>query len=178
MKVGILGGGRWGQALARLVTKALHSPRYRVYESSDLCGVELAGAFVPALAMVIGLARSLGGAGVGMHAMVLTRGLAEGARLATAMGAEPVSLLGLAGVGDLVASHTRSDSVYFQMGADLANGKRDPDTVRIAEALLEISFEHGVDMPLLQALVDIVGGADPLDVVGNLMTRTAQPEMR
>jgi glycerol-3-phosphate dehydrogenase len=64
------------------------------------------------------------------------------------------------------------------MGADLANGKRDPDTVRIAEALLEISFEHGVDMPLLQALVDIVGGADPLDVVGNLMTRTAQPEMR
>jgi glycerol-3-phosphate dehydrogenase (NAD(P)+) len=162
----------------RLTTRALHSSRYRVYESRDLCGVELAGAFVPVLAMVIGLARSLGGSGVGMHAMVLTRGLAEGARLASAMGAEPFTLLGLAGVGDLVASHTRSDSAYFNTGVRLAAGTRDPASVKIAAALLELGREHDVEMPLTRALVDIVGGEDPLDVVGQLMSREAQPELR
>ena len=161
----------------RLTTQALHSSRYRVYESSDLCGVELAGAFIPVLAMVVGLARSLGGAGVGMHAMVLTRGLAEGARLATAMGAEPVTLLGLAGVGDLVASHSRDDTPYFRLGAELAMGKRSSESANIARALLEIGAEHEVDLPLTNALVQIVDGDDPLDVVGRLMSRSAQPEI-
>jgi glycerol-3-phosphate dehydrogenase (NAD(P)+) len=181
----ILNGGLCAGVIAspfsdvqRLTTQALHSSRYRVYESTDLCGVELAGAFVPVLAMVVGLARSLGGSGVGMHAMVLTRGLAEGARLATAMGAEPVTLLGLAGVGDLVASHTRPDSAYFQVGARLAAGERDPGSLRIATALLELGREHEVEMPLTRALVAIVSGEDPLDVVGQLMSRGAQPELR
>lgn len=180
----ILNGGLCAGVIAspfsdvqRLATQALHSSRYRVYESTDLCGVELAGAFVPVLAMVVGLARSLGGSGVGMHAMVLTRGLAEGARLASAMGAEPVTLLGLAGVGDLVASHTREDSAYFQVGARLAAGERDPASLRIAAALLDLGREHEVEMPLTRALVAIVSGDDPLDVVGQLMSREAQAEL-
>src|SRR5690606_5837850 len=64
----------------QLIVKALHSKRYRVYESEDLMGVQVAGAAVPVLATLVGLATNLGGAGVGMHAMVASRGLEEYAR--------------------------------------------------------------------------------------------------
>jgi glycerol-3-phosphate dehydrogenase (NAD(P)+) len=162
----------------KLTTVALHSSRYRLYESDDLAGVQLAGAVVPVLAAMVGLATELRGSGVGMHAMVLTRGLAEAARLARALGGDGATFAGLAGVGDLVAAQSRPDHPNFQAGAQLAQGKRDGGPLPIAKALLLRAAEHRVDMPLTDALVRIYDGEHPLEAVQRLMTRDAAVEAR
>ena len=100
-----------------LTTQALHSSRYRVYESPDLAGVQLAGALVPVLGTLLGMAMNLRGAGVGIHALVLTRGLAEGGRLARAMGADPQTLSGLAGIGGLSGDQVRQRCLEGRTGS-------------------------------------------------------------
>lgn len=158
------------------VTSALHSSRYRVYESPDLVGVQLAGAMVPVLHAMLGMALGLQGAGVGMHALVLTRGLEEAGRLSRAMGADPLTVLGLAGVGDLVA--TQATSAAYLAGLGLAKGKRDAGPDALAQAVARLGKLHGVELPLTEALVAVYAGAQPLDIVGQLMGRRAQPEHR
>lgn len=169
------------------LTAALHSSRFRVYESDDLRGVELASAAMPVLATLIGVAQNLGGSGAGMHAMVLTRGLSEMGRLASAMGGQPLTLSGLAGVGDLVAAQARPGHLYFEAGKTLVansaakkrrkakkTASRGPEA--LARALLTLANDHSVELPLTQALVTIFEGAHPLDAVGRLMSRRAQKE--
>ena len=160
----------------RLVIDALHSSRYRVYETADLVGVQLSGALVPVLATVIGLTSTLRGAGVGLHALVLTRGLAESMRLAKALGADPATFTGLAGVGDLVAVQAKKGHPSFEAGAALVAGKTEEGPLRIARALLVLARMHRVEMPLTEALVAIYEGEDPLDAVGRLMARAAVAE--
>lgn len=159
-----------------LVTAALHSSRYRVYESSDLTGVQLAGAVVPVLQTTLGMAISLQGSGAGLHALVLTRGLEEAGRLARAMGADPLTLLGLAGVGDLTSTLTSAPA--YQAGKALAAGQRDAGPAALARALLRLAGVHRVELPLTQGLVAVYDGAHPIDVVQRLMARRAQPEHR
>jgi glycerol-3-phosphate dehydrogenase (NAD(P)+) len=161
-----------------LCVDALHSSRYRVYESEDLAGIQLAGAVVPVLATVVGMAASLRGAGVGLHAMVLTRGLEEYGRLARAMGADPMTLMGLAGIGDLVAAQTRADHPNFLAGAALSRGERDKGPVALARAVARLGERLSVELPLTQALVGIYDGDHPLDAVQRLMGRRAQREHR
>ena len=161
-----------------LVTQALHSTRYRLYESDDVLGVELAVAFVPVLATVIGMATSLRGAGVGLHAMVLCRGLEEASRLALAIGGRPSTLAGLAGIGDLVAVQGTSSHPHFQAGVALARGDRTHGPKQVAEALVRLGAKHGIDLPLTESLVAIWNGMDPLDAVQDLMARRAVPEQR
>ncbi len=167
-----------------LLTEALHSSRYRVYDSGDLIGVQLASAAVPILAALTGLSTSLGGAGVGIHAMVVARGIAEFSRLAEALGGESTTLSGLAGVGDLVASQGRPGHANFDVGVALATAKKPTKKnaatapVRIARGLLTTATSRGVDLPLTQALVAVADGLDPLEAVGELMSREAQPEFR
>lgn len=161
-----------------IVTTALHSTRYRVYESDDLVGVELSGAVMPVLATLIGMAMSLRGAGVGLHAMVLTRGLEEAGRLAKAVGANPATLTGLAGVGDLVAVQSQPSHPYFRAGAALAKGDRSQGPRAIAETLVKIARERRVEMPLMEAMVAVWSGLDPIEAVQALMSRKAQPERR
>lgn len=159
-----------------LTTAALHSSRYRVYESPDVVGVQIASAMVPVLATLIGLARSLGGAGVGMHAMVLTRGVAEAARLAKAMGGDPTTMAGLAGVGELVAAQSDPRSIHFMAGAALAKGKREGGPQAAARALTQLSKARGVPLPLTEGLVAIYDGLDPIEAVQLLMSRKAVAE--
>ncbi len=159
-----------------LTTAALHSSRYRVYESADLAGVQLAGALVPVLQATLGMALSLQGAGVGLHALVLTRGLEEATRLARAFGADPLTLLGLAGVGDLVA--TATTSAAWAAGRDLAAGKRDQGPASLARAVHGLALSKGVELPLIAGLVAVYDGQSPLDVLASLMSRKAQPEHR
>ena len=161
-----------------LTTQALHSSRYRVYESSDLAGVQLAGAFVPVLGTLLGMAMNLNGAGVGIHALVLTRGLEEGSRLARSMGADPHTLSGLAGIGDLVAGQSREDSAAWLAGRALARGDRSQGPRDVAQALLKTAAAHEVELPLVSALCAIYDGLHPLDAVTSLMSRKAQPEHR
>ncbi len=161
-----------------LTVEALHSARYRCYETDDLTGVQISGAFMPVLATVLGLARSLGGAGVGLYGMVLARGFAEASRLARALGGDPVTLSGLAGVGDLVASLARPGDAYFDAGAALAGGDRSRGPVGTARALLGLARLHGVELPLTGAIVAIYDGLDPLEAVQRLMARDAKDERR
>lgn len=162
----------------QMFTEALHSTRYRVYDSDDLVGVQLAGAFVPVLATLIGMATTLRGAGIGVHAMVVTRGLEEAGRLAKAIGAQPSTLSGLAGVGDLVASQATAAHPNWQAGAALARGDRTQGPRAIAETLVKLARTTKVELPLTEAMVAIWGGLDPLDAVQGLMSRRAQKEHR
>ncbi len=159
-----------------LFTTALHSTRYRVYESDDLPGVQLAGAMVPVLATLIGMASALGGSGVGVHAMVVSRGLEEAGRLSRAVGGTAESLSGLAGIGDLVAAQGTPTSPAFQAGVRLARGDRSQGPRVTAETLLTRAAAHGVEMPLLRAMVAVWGGLDPLEALTHLMRRPATRE--
>jgi glycerol-3-phosphate dehydrogenase (NAD(P)+) len=159
-----------------LLTAALHSGRYRVYESHDLAGVQLAGAMMPVLAAVLGLARSLRGSGIGVHAMVLSRGLEEAGRLAQAIGADPFSLAGLAGVGDLVASQAVKGHPSYDAGVALASGDRSRGPIALGRALMALAEQHRVELPLTGALIRIYEGGEPLDAVQQLMARPASRE--
>ncbi len=169
------------QEVRDMVQQALHSSRYRLYGSPDLVGVQLASAAVPPLAALVGVTTSLGGAGVGMHAMVVARGVAEYSRLATALGGDAASLAGLAGVGDLVAAQGQSGHPSFEAGKALLTKKRrktagEPGPIRIARALVKTAESVGVDIPLTQALVAMADGLDPLEAVQALMGRRAHDE--
>lgn len=164
--------------VCRLTTEALHSTRYRVYASDDLRGLQLVGAAMPVLAAMLGHTRSLRGAGVGMHALVLSRGLAELGRLARAMGADESTLYGLAGVGDLEAVHARPGMPYYEAGRTLADKGEADGPWGLAEALLALAEQHGTELPLIQGLVDIVGGADSVVAVQRLMSRRSAREHR
>ena len=161
-----------------LVTRALHSTRYRVYGSSDLTGVLLAGAAMPVLATILGLATTLRGAGIGMHAMVLARGLEELSRLGQATGADPATFLGLAGIGDLVAAQAIPGNPYFEAGVALARSEDSAGPRHLVEALLRLSDRHGEELPLTRALAGIMNGDDPLDAVSRLMARAPSSEHR
>lgn len=160
-----------------LTIRALHSNRYRVYDTPDLVGVQLAGAMMPVLATLLGIAASLGGAGVGLHALVLTRGFAETMRLGAAIGADPVTFAGLAGMGDLVAAQARPGQPHYDAGVALARGDRSQEQpLAIARALLSLARMQRVDMPLLQGLVAVYGGLPAIDAVTQLMARDARAE--
>lgn len=164
-----------------MATAALHSSRYRVYDSADLTGVQLAGAMTPVLAALVGLARNLRGAGVGMHAMVLSRGLEEGSRLARALGADPMTFMGLAGAGDLVAAQSLPNHPHFEFGEKLAKGSPVDKTsgpASLAVAISRIAKQHRVELPLTDALVAVTNGASPIDAVQKLMGRAAAKEHR
>ncbi len=160
----------------RMTTEALHSNRYRLYDSPDLVGVQLAGAMVPVLATLIGITRGLRGSGVGTHAMVLSRGLVEAGRLAQAMGADPLTFSGLAGVGDLVAAQAVPGHPNFDAGLALAGGDRRRGPAILAQALARLAEQHGVELPLTEGLCAIYGGMEPLEAVQSLMTRPATSE--
>ncbi|MEN0063258.1 MAG: hypothetical protein AAGA48_13980 [Myxococcota bacterium] len=159
-----------------LATQALHSPRYRLYGSPDLVGVQLAGAMVPVLATLTGVAKGLQGAGVGVHAMVLARGLEEASRLARAMGANPMTFTGLAGVGDLVAAQAQPGHPNYDAGVALTQGDREHGPVAIAKALRRLAAFRKVEMPLTEALCAIYGGLEPIEAVQQLMARPATTE--
>ncbi len=162
----------------QLATEALHSPRYRLYGSPDLVGVQLAGAMVPVLAALAGVAQGLPGAGVGVHAMVLARGLEEAGRLARAMGADPMTFTGLAGVGDLVAAQSKPGHPNFEAGIALTKGGREHGPAAIARALRRLAAFRKVEMPLTEALCAIYGGMEPVEAVQALMARPATTEHR
>ena len=156
--------------------EALHSHRYRAYGSDDLMGVQLCGAMMPVLACLLGLMGALPGAGAGLQGMLLARGLAETTRLGQALGCDPVTFSGLAGIGDLVAVQVRPGHPAFDAGTAMAAGALDQGPVRIAAAVLPMARLVGVEMPLTAALVAMSRGLPPVDAVSRLMSRGAALE--
>ncbi len=158
----------------RRAQAALGSSACRVYASADLPGVEIAGAMVEVLAMALGLARGLG-LGVGAEAMIVTRGIAEGARLSARIQGDPRTFSGLAGVGELVAAAGLPDHLGHARGLALARGETDPGAAALCDALLA----HSRDLPITAAVAAIAHGqARAAEVVGRLMIRASGEEFR
>jgi glycerol-3-phosphate dehydrogenase (NAD(P)+) len=172
---------------ARRVQEILHSPLLRVYASDDVIGVQLGGALKNVIAVACGAAFGLG-MGASALAAVMTRGLAELARLGVALGANPLTFLGLAGVGDLTLTCHGELSRNRQLGVQLASGKTAKEVVssqkavaegyRTAAAVHALSERTGVEMPISEAVYLVCHqGASIRDEATRLMTRSRKDEL-
>lgn len=173
--------------LARRVQAILHSPRFRVYASDDVVGVQLGGALKNVIAVACGAAHGLG-LGASSVASLMTRGLAEMTRLGVALGANPLTFLGLAGVGDLTLTCTGELSRNRQLGQQLAAGKLARDIVASQKAVAEgyytaaavhaLAQREGVDMPISEAVYRVCHeGADLRAEAIRLMSRERKDEL-
>jgi len=166
------------QEVADLCQEALHSPICRIYTSSDMRGIELAGAAVSVLSMAVGVAEGLK-LGVGVRAVIVTRGIAETVRLGRALGADPETFRGLAGVGDLIAAASLPDHPGTAAGLRMARGGvADADTRSKAEAVLALGRRHNIELPLVEAVAAIAAGKlKPRLAIDMLMRREATREV-
>lgn len=175
------------RAVAERVQRMCHTGWFRVYTNPDVVGVELGGAMKNAIALAAGMGDGMG-YGANAKALLITRGLAEMTRLGVALGGNPLTFSGLAGMGDLVATCTSPLSRNRHVGEELGRGKSLAEVVAatkmVAEGvtsslpLLAIAAEHGVELPIVEHVVKVVhGGHDPRDMVAALMGREPKPEL-
>jgi glycerol-3-phosphate dehydrogenase (NAD(P)+) len=153
--------------VARMLQDRCHSPAFRPYTSTDVLGCELGGAYKNVVGLAVGMAVGLG-FGDNTTASVITRGLAETARLAMALGANPLTLMGLAGLGDLVATCSSPLSRNRSFGEKLGQGMTTEEiyasTRQVAEgakscsSLRALAERSGVDAPVAQYVDDVVAG--------------------
>lgn len=166
---------------------AIMGPRFRVYDSEDVLGVELAGAMKNIVALGAGISHGLG-FGANSSATLITRGLAEITRYATKVGAEPLTFQGLAGVGDLIATCgsplSRNHQVGFRIGkgekleAILKTLTQTAEGVNTTKVIVEHARALGLDMPLTYAIHRMLfEGTRPLDALAELMARRATREI-
>jgi glycerol-3-phosphate dehydrogenase (NAD(P)+) len=160
---------------------------FRVYTNPDVVGCEIAGALKNVIAIAVGTAAGLG-YGVNAQAALVTRGLAELTRLGVALGGEPATFAGLAGLGDLVATCTSPQSRNRTVGYELGRGRPLASIVAdmnmVAEgvlttaAVLELAARAGVEMPIATIVGAVLyEGRQPADLVPELMLREAKPEL-
>ncbi|MFJ3310477.1 NAD(P)H-dependent glycerol-3-phosphate dehydrogenase [Streptomyces sp. NPDC086549] len=171
---------------ARRVQSACHTPYFRPYTSPDVIGCEMGGALKNVIALAVGIAAGMG-LGDNATSLIMTRGLAESIRLATAMGAQPATLAGLSGMGDLVATCSSPLSRNRTFGTHLGHGlsvdeaaaatRQTTEGVKSAEAILDLAHAHGVDMPITTVVTALLHGKVTLDeAVAELMQRPPKPE--
>lgn len=160
---------------------------FRVYTSSDVIGIELGGALKNIIALGAGISDGLG-YGDNAKAALITRGLAEITRLGTSLGANPLTFLGLPGVGDLVVTCTSVHSRNWRAGNLLGSGKKLADVldqmemavegVRTTKAAYQLAKKQRVEMPITTGLHEVLfNEKSPKDVVENLMNRSKREEM-
>jgi glycerol-3-phosphate dehydrogenase (NAD(P)+) len=165
----------------------LNSPTFRVYTSADVTGVELGGALKNVIAIACGISDGLG-YGENAKAALITRGLAEIARLGVACGASPLTFLGLAGLGDLVLTCESDLSRNRRLGLALGEGKTLEEAGASIDGVVEgvvtvravrpLSQRAGVEMPISSALHAVLyEGLPPREAVRELMSRAAKPEL-
>jgi glycerol-3-phosphate dehydrogenase (NAD(P)+) len=161
---------------------------FRVYTNPDVVGCEIAGALKNVIALGAGIAHGLG-YGDNTKAALITRGLAELARLGIALGGDPLTFSGLAGMGDLVATCTSEKSRNRAVGVALGQGraleeivaemKMVAEGVKSTAAVLDLATRHGVEMPIAQQVGAVLyEGRQPEEIVPALMLRAAKPELR
>jgi glycerol-3-phosphate dehydrogenase (NAD(P)+) len=177
--------GRDAQLVARFQA-ALMTPALRVYADTDLIGLQLGGALKNVMALAAGVVDGLD-LGHNARAALITRGLAEIVRLGMAMGADPRTLYGLSGVGDLVLTCTGSLSRNHTVGVRLGQGESldailggmqaVAEGVRTARAALGLAQRHQVEMPITQEINAVLfEGKSCRKAVSDLMERDAKPE--
>ncbi len=172
--------------LAEQVQLLYSDSRFRVYASSDVTGAELGGAVKNVIAIAAGVCHGLRLGGNAVAALI-TRGLAEMSRLAEALGAEPQTLGGLAGLGDLVLTCTGELSRNRQVGIQLAEGrtlheichgmKTVAEGVRTTEAVVELGRRHNVALPISEQMHAVLyGHRSARQAIGFLMERSLRGE--
>lgn len=173
------------EALAQHLCEALSTPRFRLYRSTDIRGVEIGGAAKNVLAIAVGVAHGRG-LGASAGAALIARGFAELTRLGSALGARQETLMGLSGLGDLVLTCGSSQSRNFSLGAALGAGVdlREAAGGKLAEGaftarvLVELATERGVDMPIASAVDAIIAGRLSVDAaVEALLMRPLRAEV-
>ena len=173
-------------AFARETAALLHGGRMRIYYSTDLVGVEIGGAVKNVMAIAAGISDGLG-LGLNARAALITRGLAEMARLGVALGGAAETLFGLAGAGDLILTATGELSRNRRVGLELAQGRPLKDIlehlghvaegVRSAKEVARLAKAKGVDMPVSDAVNAVLDGKlTPAKAVELLLSRDPKKE--
>ncbi len=174
------------ESVAQRLRESMHSATFRPYSSTDVVGCELGGAYKNVIALGVGMAVGLG-FGDNTTASVITRGLAETARLATAFGADPMTLMGLAGLGDLVATCSsplsRNRTFGEKLGRGLTTAEIAASTRQVAEgvkscsSLLELARGVDVYAPIVEHVHAVVEGElAAADMLTRLISRDTKPE--
>jgi glycerol-3-phosphate dehydrogenase (NAD(P)+) len=172
--------------IATALQQLFSSATFRVYTNPDVIGCEIAGVVKNVIAIASGIAMGMG-FGDNTRATLLTRGLAEMTRLATALGGSPESLAGLAGMGDLIATCSSTASRNTTVGIRLGQGETIDDIVasmsmvaegvRSSAVVLELARQHGVDMPITEQVVAVCHESKSASAaLVALMSRQARPE--
>ncbi|MEU6495709.1 NAD(P)H-dependent glycerol-3-phosphate dehydrogenase [Streptomyces sp. NPDC046984] len=175
------------ETVAHAFQQACHTPYFRPYTTTDVIGCELGGALKNVIALAAGIADGVG-TGHNAKAALLTRGLAEMTRLGVAMGANPATLAGLAGMGDLMATCSSPLSRNYSFGRHLGHGltvdqaaattRQTTEGVKSAEAVLGLARSHGVEMPITKVVCDLLYTKISLDqALAALMQRPPKPEI-
>ena len=173
-------------AVAQRVQQIFATSYLRVYWHTDVVGVELAGALKNVIALAAGMLEGLG-LGHNTRAALITRGLAEITRLGVALGAEPATFAGLAGMGDLILTATGPQSRNHALGVELGRGKRLDEAlagrptvaegVNTARAAVTLGERHGVELPIARELTEVLfRGKTPRQAVSDLMERELKAE--
>jgi glycerol-3-phosphate dehydrogenase (NAD(P)+) len=171
---------------AQQVQRAVTTPYLRAYTNDDVIGCELGGAVKNVIALAYGMAIAMG-LGDNTKATLITRGLAETARLGVALGADPLTFAGLAGMGDLVATCSSPLSRNRTFGEHLGRGesleqaqaatRQTAEGVKSCLSIRDLARMHGVEMPITEQ-VELVchEGVYPRDAMAALMARSPKPE--
>jgi glycerol-3-phosphate dehydrogenase (NAD(P)+) len=171
---------------AERLQRACHTAYFRPYTNPDVTGCELAGTVKNVIALGVGMSIGMG-LGDNARASLITRGLAETARLGAALGADPHTFSGLAGMGDLVATCSSPLSRNRTFGENLGRGMAIEDVIAItrqtaegvksSQSVLELAKRHGVEMPITEVMVAVMHhGLDVSKVAALLTSRSAKPE--
>jgi glycerol-3-phosphate dehydrogenase (NAD(P)+) len=171
---------------AQRLQRACHASYFRPYTNPDVIGCELGGAVKNVIALAVGIAVGMG-LGDNTRALLITRGLAETARLGAALGADQHTFAGLAGMGDLVATCSSPLSRNRTFGENLGRGmalddviastRQTVEGVKSSPSVLQLARQHGVEMPITEVMVAVLH--DDLDVGQAallLASRSAKPE--
>lgn len=175
-------------AVAEQLQKLCHTASFRPYTNTDVIGCELGGTTKNIIGLAVGVCVGLG-FGDNTKASVITRGLAETARLGVAIGADPLTFSGLAGMGDLVATCSSPLSRNRTFGEKLGQGlsveevtaqtRQVAEGVKSCRSVSELAAMHGVDMPIVEHVAALIAGEmDPEQLVKALISREAKPEVR
>jgi len=168
------------------VAAVLHGPSFRAYIGDDMCGAELGGAMKNVLAVATGVADGMD-LGLNARAGLITRGLNEMLRLNVALGGRPETLIGLAGLGDLVLTSTGDLSRNRRLGLALGRGQSIDEAVReigqvveslqTADEVMRLAERHGIELPIASAVRDVLrGDITPAEGLQRLMARERKAE--
>jgi glycerol-3-phosphate dehydrogenase (NAD(P)+) len=174
------------EAAAERLQKACHTGYFRPYTNPDVTGCELGGAVKNVIALAVGISVGMG-LGDNTRAMLITRGLAETARLGAALGADQHTFAGLAGMGDLVATCSSPLSRNRTFGENLGRGmpiteviaatRQVAEGVKSSQSVLALAHRHGVEMPITEVMVAVVrDGLAVGEAAVLLSSRSAKPE--